>query len=251
MEIIATSKFSVYEYPIVSPYANNQPKSFDANLLQLQQQGYVVLPDCISENDQLALRTTFQRLLLSIQNSYDVSDDGFESLDREVWSIARLPRIGNGKHNMHFDAFESQHHAILADLVHTSGVIQLLRGYLGSSVQLRETGLSVTRPCIKGVSGDGMEWHSDGSEGECTMLMSIDDISPITGSLCISPASQLEYKLGEGHTQIDSQAHDQRMLVSHYQSGSPVIIDARTLHKVTPNNSTSWRFVVWFIFDSY
>ena len=250
MEIIATTKFSVYDYAIVSANEHHS-NALLIHLQSLQKEGFVILQEFISENDQLALRTAFHKLLSSIQTNYDPTDDSFETLNKEVWNITRLPRIGNGKHNIHFDAFESQHHAILAEFVQTSGVLHLLQTYLEGTVQLRETGLSATRPFLNGVSGEGMEWHSDGSAGECTMLMSLHDISPTTGSLCISPASHLEYKLGKGHTSIDCEAHDRRMLISPYQSGAPVIIDARTLHKVTPNYSARWRFVVWFIFDSY
>ena len=36
-----------------------------------------------------------------------------------------------------------------------------------------------------------------------------------------------------------------------YRAGQPMIIDARTLHSVSPNVSDKWRTVVWFIFDSF
>ena len=250
MEITSTSRFFVYDYSNISS-SKIALNDINVNFQQLQQLGYVILRECISETDQLVLRATFQKLLQSIRLNYDMADDNFESLNKEGWSITRLPRIGNGKHNVHFDAFESEHHAVLAEVVHSCGIMHLLREYLGDSVQLRETGLSVTRPSINGMAGEGMEWHSDGSAGECTMLLSLDNIAPQTGSLCISPSSHLEYKLGEGHTCIDAHANDQRMLVYPYQTGSPVIIDARTLHRVTPNVSSNWRFVIWLIFDSY
>jgi len=37
----------------------------------------------------------------------------------------------------------------------------------------------------------------------------------------------------------------------NYRAGQPMIIDARTLHSVTPNISDKWRVVVWFIYDSF
>jgi hypothetical protein len=58
----------------------------------------------------------------------------------------------------------------------------------GSTCSVRETGLSLTKPSTGTVAldgrqghgegrgqqhGEGMEWHSDGSEGEFTMLMSL------------------------------------------------------------------------------
>jgi hypothetical protein len=43
----------------------------------------------------------------------------------------------------------------------------------------------------------------------------------------------------------------QEMVSYAYRAGQPMIIDARTLHSVSPNVSDSWRVVVWFIFDSF
>lgn len=44
---------------------------------------------------------------------------------------------------------------------------------------------------------------------------------------------------------------EQEMVQYAYRAGQPMIIDARTLHSVSPNVSTQWRVVVWFIFDSF
>jgi hypothetical protein len=47
-------------------------------------------------------------------------------------------------------------------------------------------------------------------------------------------------------------AQMQQEMVSYaYRAGQPMIIDARTLHSVSPNVSDRWRVVVWFIFDSF
>jgi hypothetical protein len=44
---------------------------------------------------------------------------------------------------------------------------------------------------------------------------------------------------------------EREMVTYSYRAGQPMIIDARTLHSVSPNVSEKWRVVVWFIFDSY
>lgn len=40
-------------------------------------------------------------------------------------------------------------------------------------------------------------------------------------------------------------------VVYNYRAGQPMIIDARTLHSVSPNVSDKWRVMVWYIFDSF
>lgn len=60
---------------------------------------------------------------------------------------------------------------------------------------LRETGISITHPVIDGVSGEGMEYHSDGSLGENTVLLSLFDIDPNQGGLKVFPGIQLTFLL--------------------------------------------------------
>ena len=141
---------------------------------------------------------------------------------------------------------------------------------------LRETGLSVTRPARDNIHlGEGMEFHSDGAQGmitihistyplslhrvmtyyqckgEYTMLMSFADVSAEQGALCLHPNSHLQFKTGIGHGDLDQQKLCNTCEKYMYRSGEPVIIDARTLHGVTSNISSHWRFVAWFIYDMY
>ena len=249
MELITTAKYSVFDIPL--SHFEVRTSNLDEDCLQLHLQGFLIWGEHFNNSSLIKLNDGFDELMNELKSHYDMTDDSFESFDREFWNVSRLPRIGDGKHNVHFDIFESHHHGLLTEFIHDCGLLHLLQAYLGCKVQLRETGLSVTRPMVGKSSGEGMEWHSDGSAGEYTVLMSLTDISADTGSLCLAPRSHLEYKPGLGHVNIDSESNDQRSVIHNYKAGVPILLDARTLHKVTPNSSMTWRFVIWFIFDSY
>lgn len=86
--------------------------------------------------------------------------------------VLRVPRTG--KTNIHFDQYgASPCHDAMARLGEASGLASLIREYCGDDCSLSETGVSLTGP-----RGGGLEWHIDGAEGECTMIMSLDDVEP-------------------------------------------------------------------------
>lgn len=74
----------------------------------------------------------------------------------------------------------------MSHLAEASGVAALIRAYCGEDVTLAETGISITRP-----GGCGLEWHADGREGECTVIMSLDDIEPEMGRLGVLMGSHV------------------------------------------------------------
>jgi len=71
-------------------------------------------------------------------------------------------------------------------LAETAGIASVIRAYCGEEVTLAETGLSITRP-----GGEGLEWHADGREGECTVIMSVEDIGGRKGRLGVVRKSHL------------------------------------------------------------
>eukprot|EP01036_Dinobryon_divergens_P026100 gene26100-34708_t len=193
---------------------------------------------------------------------YDAIEDTFDDLDMQAYEIVRIPRIGNGKHNVHFDPQFSEQHGVLQQLAAEAGFAQLLSTYMGKQCSLRETGISVTRPILidhkrstTHIPGEGMEWHSDGSRGEATVLMTLEDIDPTMGSLHVIPGSHHEYIDGVGHEEdliVKNFASIEKRKISYnYRALQPMIIDARTMHSVSNNQSSRWRIVVWFIYDSY
>lgn len=169
----------------------------------------------------------------------------------EHFGIVRLPRIGNGKHNIHFDPIDSEYHHLLQHLATMSRFNHMLSRIGQKDCVLRETGISATRPMIQSVAGEGMEWHSDGAAGEYTVLLSLSTNSDDMGSLGIVPQSFLEYRPLLGHEQIDSNLMNSRCIRYSYEEKATVFLDARTLHSVAPNVSDRWRFIVWFIYDAY
>ena len=236
-----TRKFSVWTLP---------PDS-DEPAEHLQRHGYCVLEHAVSSEQRKRASSSLQPLLSYFQRCYDREEDEFVDVDPDRFGIVRFPRIGKGKHNIHFDPNgECEQHNVLADLASAAGLHQLLSvSHGGKAVSLRETGLSMTAPS----GGEGMEYHSDGPHGENTMLMSLDqDVTPQMGALLIVPGSHLWYVAGLGHPEgsIDLGLCDESKVVHLYKAGQPVRIDARLLHAVVPNVSSSWRVVVWFIFET-
>ena len=203
----------------------------------------------------LDLRTSSLRALISeLKRCYSETDDSFDDddFDFEARGITRSPRIGRGKHNFHFDNYEnSQHHEALLKFAEAYKLHELLTAYHnGNEVELRETGMSFTRPSsAAGGHGEGMEFHSDGAKGENTVLMSMYDIEREQGELLVIPRSHLEYKNGVGHGEITRETTAGRTIIPYtYCAGLPMVIDARTLHGVLPNKSSQWRIVFWLIF---
>jgi ectoine hydroxylase-related dioxygenase (phytanoyl-CoA dioxygenase family) len=240
-----------------------QKKLFKHNIERF---GYSVMQNIFARNilkatRNVIIREFFEKKMLP---SYDFVNDEFDGFDMEENNITRMPRIGNGKHNIHFDPEFSIEHKALADLVASSPVLKLLSHYMGFECSLRESGISATRPKTSEQFskvhpdrkfGEGMQWHSDGADGEATMLLSFDGIDEDMGVLKLVPRSYMEYVSGVGYDEalVESRIIELERRASKYcyQSGNPVIFDARTMHGVENNVSDKWRVVCWFIIDCY
>lgn len=121
----------------------------------IERHGYTVLENIFCD-DSLArakktIRDFVQRQLLPC---YDSLDDSFDGFDAEAQNITRMPRIGDGKHNIHFDPEFSQEHRVLADLIESSPLLSCLSHYMDAPCALRESGISVTRPRSEELGND-------------------------------------------------------------------------------------------------
>jgi ectoine hydroxylase-related dioxygenase (phytanoyl-CoA dioxygenase family) len=171
--------------------------------------------------------------------------------------VLRSPRIGRGKHNVHFDAYGSACHSAMARLAAEGHFEELFSAYQATECSLSETGVSLTQPRMRGVCGEGMEWHSDGGEGACTVLLSLQDVSDEQGCVGVKPRSHLRYSPGKDMYDADATytnvltttANTEEEVWHGYKAGAPLLIDARTLHCARENSSDKFRVVLWFIFD--
>jgi len=57
----------------------------------------------ISVDNKASALKTLQPLVRKLIASYDEVDDEFSNIDQEELFITRMPRIGRGKHNIHFE----------------------------------------------------------------------------------------------------------------------------------------------------
>ncbi len=173
---------------------------------------------------------------------------------RRALGITRIAQIGAGKKNVHFDPYVAggrcgcggssngdgngppRHpHAVMEGLAEAAGVAGLIRAYCGEDVTLAETGLSITRP-----GGGGLEWHADGRAGECTAIMSVDDLAPAMGTLGLILGSHeaLDRETSEDFdaeilevVAAEEAGNGNRGRVSYaYRRGQPIVFDARMLH---------------------
>ena len=190
--------------------------------------GFAILriDSIISSETTFIATSAINRMVTYLTSHYDETEDIFDEIDMQAYEIVRLPRIGNGKHNVHFDPLFSKQHKVLQRLAAEASFDELLSKYMGKQCSLRETGISITRPmridhnsscssvastsCIDPsqplphhcIPGEGMEWHSDGSRGEATVLMALEDVDSTMGSLHVVPGSHHEYKDGVGHEEV-------------------------------------------------
>jgi Rieske Fe-S protein len=107
-----------------------------------------------------------------------------------------------GKHNIHFDFNDSDIH----DAIQTA--LTEMNFATAMNCNLRETGITLTRPASETEPANGyegeMEYHSDGAEGEYTVLFSMEKICSDMGCLKIIPSSHKEYVEGIGHAHVSS-----------------------------------------------
>ncbi len=221
---------SVGNYIIHGDYSlnKNTEKQVTSNLTKY---GCCVRSEIIPLDILKRARTELKSFAKKLISTYDELDDEFVDVDTDDLCIERMPRIGRGKHNIHFDPLVSSHHQTLAELAKASFFSDALSKYMGKLCSLRETGISLTRPRLahsevrnvannnindtKGnkdskehskygdSAGEGMEWHSDGAQGEATVLMSVEDVDEALGALRVIPKSHLLYVPGVGHTEVE------------------------------------------------
>ena len=55
--------------------------------------------------------------------------------------------IYTGKHNIHFDPYESNQHKALVNMIIEAKITDLLSAFSKKTCTVRETGFSMTRPC--------------------------------------------------------------------------------------------------------
>lgn len=256
-----TSKFSIFS--VLKPATDRNIGSYTASDFDnirssLQQFGFCVCRNIIAEECTARALSELLPFIKMLQRSYDDTSDEFDLDCLDDDGITRYPRIGRGKHNFHFDPIDGMciYHRCLAKLAEASNFQRIISEYLGRKCHLRETGISITHPLLAGgVAGDGMEWHSDGAEGECTVILSLLDITEEQGSVGLVPASHLDFVPGVGHGAIDAEKimHIEDREVRYlYKRLEMLVFDARTLHGAQKNVSkTKWRWICWFIYDSY
>jgi hypothetical protein len=254
IEIAQTKEFAVYNLAdagSVRSVDSYKIEGFrnckDARFLKnMHRHGLTTWRDLVPEENRLKALKSVKRFATTLIQSYDATDDEFQGIDQEEMNITRMPRIGRGKHNIHFDPQFSEQHRILEELTHAAHFSDILTHYMGTKCTLRESGVTITRPYdsnmhnlpvrsapvverYKGTksaptaeadepaaiqpgqendtdiaAGEGMEWHSDGSKGECTILMALEDVSPEQGSLRVVPGSHRIYVDGVGHTEVSA-----------------------------------------------
>jgi len=205
-------------YKLTTEYQTSKNPSF---LKNMRLHGLCTWAGLVSAENKANALNTLRPIVKKLIASYDEVDDEFSNIDQEELNIVRMPRIGRGKHNIHFDPLESPQHAALEKLAAESHFSDLLSRYMEAHCSLRESGISITRPynpsqsftstndSVRGdeepedtKAGEGMEWHSDGPKGESTILMALEDVAPEQGSLMVIPGSHKIYVDGIGHTEV-------------------------------------------------
>lgn len=196
-------------------------------ILNMQKFGSSLWDQHLSITTTLEVKDTFMKFSDTIIGNYDPIYDEFIDLDWDNLNILKLPRIGKGKHNIHFDPEFSSEHMLLEKMATEMHITEILEIYLGKKCSLRETGLTLTRPLFiftkeqindiddidlvktvdsnennLEVAGEGMEWHSDGPRGEVTVLVSFNQVTDQMGSLRVLPSSHKLYIDGVGHDEV-------------------------------------------------
>jgi ectoine hydroxylase-related dioxygenase (phytanoyl-CoA dioxygenase family) len=209
----------------------------------LRTHGACVLPARLSGDTLSAAREALAPFLREVQTGWSACDSVTLASSWRAWGVTRLPRVSAGKKNVHLSPGGTLHTA-LAELAEAGAFSSLLSTFTSGACTLTETGLSITRP-----GGEGMEWHADGGRGEATVLLSLCDEPPERGELGIVPGSHVHYQPGaEGGVELARKLAGSSAVWNAYEAGSPVVIDARTLHCATSNRTTCFRVVAWFIF---
>jgi hypothetical protein len=121
--------------------------SKDARFLKnMRLHGLTTWGGLVPEDMRLKALKVLRPFIRKMIQAYDPLDDEFCGIDQEEMNIVRMPRIGRGKHNIHFDPQFSEQHQALAELAAESHFAELLTSYMRASCSIRESGISMTRP---------------------------------------------------------------------------------------------------------
>lgn len=208
----------------------------------LNQQGAAIAEGVVKEETLKRVRERVCPTLEKIAKVLEESGQHLSEYVKEEFGLVRAPPVGNGKTNIHFDPYESDQHEALEMLATDGHFSEIAKAYLGESCELSEAGASITIP-----GGEGMEWHRDGTEGEVTVLVALDDISEEQGFVGVLPGSHSNATLNkETEECIDKES----AMWYAYRAGQPLVIDARTQHCVCKNTSEKTRCILWYIYNS-
>jgi hypothetical protein len=166
--LVPTVSFSVLELPENGNSAYRSSKDYVASIRSkpkcvrdnISKYGFSILQDIMTpekHKESLKIIKSFARELI---NKYDFTEDEFADVDQEEMNIVRMPRIGRGKHNIHFDPEFSPQHKCMEEVMKQSGVLEQLSKLTSCTCSLRETGLSMTSPMVQlGPANDDVtEW---------------------------------------------------------------------------------------------
>jgi len=194
------------------------------------------------------VREAVEPSLLRIAERLEEENQELSEHVKEEFGLVRAPPVGDGKTNIHFDEYESPEHEAMEKLARDGGFEKIVSSYVGRECSLYEAGASITTG-----GGEGMEWHRDGIEGECTVLLSLSDVSEDQGQLGVIPGSHLDAKLDKLEdaelTYETTEEDDKKALWYAYRAGCPIVIDARTQHSVRKNVSEDTRCILWYIYN--
>lgn len=154
-----TKQFSVYElanpegpnrclrqlpsYLLEGPFNKSFCNKFNK---QMKYHGMSILLNLVHNEDFQVVKSLVKKFAANLISHYNYDYDEFSDYPQEKNLICRMPCIGKGKHNIHFDPEFHPIHQALLTLITNAGILDLLSQYTHSTCSLRETGLTVTRP---------------------------------------------------------------------------------------------------------
>ena len=206
-----------------------QPQPQPDPVAQLHEHGFVVLRGelAVPPAQLAAAAAALAPLLRRLQRCYDETEDAFQLDEAELESlgVVRLPRIGKGKHNVHFEPHANlsscRQHSALVAVAEATGLPALLSAYQaqlqaqsreeedddgGSSSsssssssglkrpsQLRETGLTLTAPLASASSNH----NNNNSRSSSSNSANNSNSSDSNNSSC-NDNSSCNYSCSEG-----------------------------------------------------
>jgi hypothetical protein len=141
-----TKHYIADSFKIVGPCNKSFLKQSKASI---EQHGFCICKHLISNEVISKTWKVLSKLSRRLIKLYDFVEDQFDGVDQEELCITRMPRIGKGKHNIHFEPQFSPQHEALVNLARVGAFADILSHYSNRQYSLRETGFSLTRPSLK------------------------------------------------------------------------------------------------------